>query len=105
MAGQSPGGGATLTPGIEGTIEGGSTGTVTGSLKTSPSKRIRGNIGSIDLGCDPLTGTCTVVGSWLDYYFNSGYVFSYNWWGWIYHGGNNGSWVNATTGNSGDITP
>ena len=26
------------------------------------------------------------------------------WWGWIYHGGNNGAWVNSSAGNQGDIT-
>ena len=26
------------------------------------------------------------------------------WWGWVYHAGSNGSWVNAVSGNSGDIT-
>ena len=25
------------------------------------------------------------------------------WWGWIYHGGHNGAWVNSIEGNQGDI--
>ncbi len=112
VAGQSPGTGcggsaAILTSGIEGTYEGGYTANVIGTLRVAPSKKTKGNIGSIDFGCDTSTGECPGYASWLSYYFDTGYNFSYTWWGWIYHGGNNGTWVNTVppTGNSGDIIP
>ena len=109
VAGPSPGtgcaGGAIITADIEGTFEGGYKASVTGTLKAAPSKRTKGNIGQIDYAYDASTGVCANQISWLTYYFNPGYNFQYHWWGWVYHGGNNGSWVNAVTGNQGDITP
>jgi hypothetical protein len=36
-------------------------------------------------------------------YFEPGYGFSFDFWGWIYRAGRDGTWVNASTGSSGDI--
>ena len=41
--------------------------------------------------------------NWVGQYFESGYNFTYEWWGWIYHAGKHGTWVNSIDGNSGDI--
>jgi hypothetical protein len=49
---------------------------------------------------------------WINTYLEPGATFMLEWWGWIYHGGQNGTWVNACAtsdgpeceGSSGDIT-
>jgi hypothetical protein len=41
---------------------------------------------------------------WLTLYFSSTSGFNLDWWGWIYHSGSNGTWVNAISSSSGDIT-
>ena len=103
QAGQtSPGAGGTLDGDEDGTVEGGYRATIAGTLKSSPSWKTRGSIGSFDYDCD-LSANCPGYVNWADQYFDSGYGFSYDWWGWIYHAGNNGSWVNSSDGNSGDI--
>ena len=103
QAGQtSPGAGGTLDGNEDGAFEGGYRATITGSLDTTPGWSSRGNIGNFDYTCD-LSGSCPGYVSWVTQYFDPGYAFSYDFWGWIYHGGNNGTWVNADSGNSGDI--
>jgi hypothetical protein len=44
------------------------------------------------------------VDDWEPIYLNPGWKATYEWWGFIYHGGSNGTWVNSGDGNSGDIT-
>ncbi len=101
--GAGPGGTTTVGEGVVGTFEGGYTATFTGTLKATPGARTKGSIGSVDYACDA-TGNCPGYVDWLTYYFESHAAFSQPWWGWTYHGGNNGAWINAITGNSGDIT-
>lgn len=101
--GPSPQNTDTIAAGIEGTFEGGYRATITGTLNPSPSYRTKGNIGTFDYGCDVDTGSCTSLFSWLATYFTSS-SFTYDWWGWVYHGGSNGTWVNSSDGNQGDIT-
>jgi len=104
IAGRSPGDTDEIAAGIKGTFEGGYRATITGTLKSDPLYRTRGNIGAFDYGWDGHSnhGAHTPF-SWLATYFDS-YTFAYDWWGWVYHGGGNGTWVNAVTGNQGDIT-
>jgi hypothetical protein len=102
IPGTSPGKTGTVAEGLVGTFEGGYVATFTGALNPGLN-RTKGNIGSVDYGCD-VAGNCPGYVSWLDLYFPGYAGFTYSWWGWIYHGGNNGSWTNASTGNSGDIT-
>jgi|SRR5579883_289487 len=105
IAGPSPSGAGTIAAGITGTFEGGYTVAITGTLKANPSAKTKGNIGSVDYACDN-TGNCPGAAFWADLYFDTsdaGFSFSQPFWGWIYHGGNNGTWVNASTGSSGDI--
>jgi hypothetical protein len=102
--GASPGNTGTVAAGATGSFEGGYRAIITGSLNPDPAYRTRGNIGKFDYGCDPGTGNCSSAFSWPSAYFNAGYGFAYEWWGWIYHGGKNGTWVNAIDGNAGDIT-
>jgi hypothetical protein len=105
-AGQSPGyayTGGYVDAGVKGTFEGGYTATFSGQLNTD--LQAKGNIGTVDYNCDT-SFNCPGYFDWLTTYFGSlaSATFSYNFWGWNYHAGKNGSWVNASTGNSGDIT-
>lgn len=105
IAGPSPMGLGTIAAGITGTLEGGYTAAITGTLKATPGASTRGNIGTFDYACDT-AGNCPGAVFWADLYFDTadpGFDFSQPWWGWIYHGGNNGTWVNASAGSSGDI--
>ena len=107
-AGTSPSGVGTVGAGVKGTMEGGYQGVITGTLNPAPALDMHGNIGTYDYACstaDP-DSTCNYF-SWISAYFNPGASFTYDWWGWIYHGGNNGTWVNAVDALpavSGDIT-
>lgn len=95
-----------IAAGITGTFQGGYVSNVFhGTLNSSPAYRTRGNIGTFDYGCDPTTGACPGYVSWLGTYFSPAPVdFDYSSWGWTYHGGKNGTWVNSIDGNQGDIT-
>jgi hypothetical protein len=93
--GNSPGNTGHIAADVVGTFEGGYVGTFTGTFAPG-ANRTKGNIGTFDYASGPV--------SLLSLYFPGYASFDYSWWGWIYHGGNNGSWVNAASGNSGDIT-
>jgi len=113
-AGASPmGTDPSLAAGVDGTFEGGYRAVITGKLQQNPVRRTRGNLGSFDYGWtgNPATGATTPF-DWINTYFEPGATFTLEWWGWIYHGGPNGTWVNACDpsegpeceGSSGDIT-
>lgn len=103
IAGQTtPGNGGSLSGTETGTIEGGYQAAITGAtLKVTPAWPTQGNVGTTDYQCDS-SGNCLGAFSWPGQYFQSGYGFSQPWWGWIYRNGNH-VWVNASTGNSGDV--
>jgi hypothetical protein len=106
MAGASPGAGytgSTVAAGVVGTFQGGYVSTsFTGTLKSTV--RTRESIGTFDYLCDS-SGSCPGFVLWPTLFFDGLSGFDIGaWWGWVYHAGNNGSWVNAITGNSGDIT-
>jgi hypothetical protein len=106
VAGTSPAGTANaLSAGVDGTFEGGYRAVIVGTENESPVYRRRGNIGAFDYGWsgDATQGPTTPF-SWLGAYFSSVSSFSFEWWGWVYHGGSNGTWVNSSDGNQGDIT-
>jgi hypothetical protein len=103
IAGRGPGNTGNVAEGVVGTFEGGYTATFVATLNTAPAYRTKGSIGTFDYQCDA-AGNCPGYVSWLGLYFAGVSGFDYSWWGWVYHGGNNGSWVNADSGNSGDIT-
>jgi len=56
----------------------------------------------VDYGCN-IQGTCPGYINWTTKYFTNISGYDLAWWGWIYHGGDSGTWVNAITGNAGDI--
>lgn len=103
VKGTSPQGSGSLAGGEKGSFEGGYWATITGTLSATPAWQTNGNVGVFNFGCNPSTGVCSNAFSWLDQYFSSISDFAYNWWGWTYHGGKNGTWNNVSTGNSGDI--
>jgi hypothetical protein len=102
-AGASPGNTGSLEEGVVGTFQGGYSAIVTGTLRSSPAWRTRGSVGTFDYACDGAFN-CPGYASWVEIYFDGSPGFAYAWWGWVYHAGNNGSWVNSSDGNSGDIT-
>lgn len=103
QAGQaSPGNTGILDGDEDGVMLGGYRATVTSSLLASPLWKTHGNVGTFDYQCG-LDGNCLGYVSWVGQYFDGGYTFDYDWWGWIYHAGKHGTWVNSSDGNSGDI--
>lgn len=102
VEGTSPGATGTLTAGVRGTFQGGYVTTIfTGTLR--PGAPVRGSLGTIDYQCD-VNANCPGYVDWSDELFDHVSGFDLAWWGWIYRAGDNGTWVNAITGNSGDIT-
>ena len=101
-----------IAGGIDGTFEGGYRAVIVGSLKASPPLRTRGNLGSFNYGWtgNPAAGPATPF-DWIAAYFSSTSSVTLEWWGWVYHGGSNGTWINACPtsdspecqGSSGDI--
>mgnify|MGYP001609294525 CR=1 FL=1 len=94
--------------GVVGTFQGGYTEEFTGTFNPG-SQRTKGSLGTFDHACDPavVSGACSGAGvtRWLGLYFSSVGGFGFDeWWGWVYHAGNNGSWVNKVDGNAGNIT-
>lgn len=99
----SPGKNGYLEGDEDGNFEGGYRATLTGNLKDTPTWKTKGNLDTIDYNCNVISRSCTGVVTWYNQYFESGVKFAYNWWGWIYRGEKNNNWVNASTGNLGDI--
>jgi hypothetical protein len=90
-----------FTEEIDGSFEGGYLLVFTADERASPTYKTQGHIGNF-------SGPIGLY-DWIPFYFEHFNVDSSTiptWWGWIYHGGNNGAWVNATDppGNQGDIT-
>ncbi len=104
LAGASPQNTGTVGAGIKGAMSGGYRSTLfTGTLKSNPSKPTHGSIGTYDYACDT-SFNCPGVVNWRTLYFDNISGFDLAWWGWQYKTAKNGSWINAVTGNVGDIT-
>jgi hypothetical protein len=102
VKGSSPGGTGTIADGVIGTFQGGYTADFTGTF--NPTVKTKGSIGTVDYACNASTRTCPGYVDWTAQFFTGVGGFNQVWWGWVYHAGNNGNWVNALSGNSGDIT-
>ena len=102
-----------LTAGIEGTFEGGYRAVVIGVLNETGSVKLRGRAPTVDRGQSGLPYASPALDDWIDRFFLPGSVATPVWWGWIYHGGPNSTFVNACNisgnadcpGNGGNITP
>jgi hypothetical protein len=115
VAGQeSPGTGGTLTGDEYGSFNGGYvTTSFTATLDIAnptvwpANGKVNGGT-AIDYQCD-ITGNCPGYVDWTAQYFSGGVSLNLLQWGWIYHGkdsqdaSSTGTWVNSSTGNSGDI--
>ena len=91
----------------DGAFQGGYRMIISGDLLTEPSWPTRGPVDTVDYECTTPVGfavDCPGAVNWIDQYFEPGYAYEYEWWGWIYHGGRHGTWVNSSDGNAGDIT-
>jgi len=97
----SPGGATTLIGNEHGKMRGGYRATIVGAFH--PTLKTKGSIGFFDYQCD-IFGNCPGRMNWVDKYFTSAST-NLDWWGWIYTGGKYGTWINAISGNEGDIIP
>jgi len=93
--GSGPAGG-TLAEGNEGSFEGGYLLVFSADEVAAPTVKTQGHIGTFP---GPIA-----LYDWRSLYFTNIHSDILQWWGWIYHGGNNGAWVNSIAGNQGDIT-
>ena len=95
-----------LEAGVTGTFQGGMTQRFTGTFSPD-SQRTKGKLDTFDHDCDASTAAgCNGPGfsKWQSEYFPGISGLTYDWWGWVYHAGDNGSWVNQATGNEGNIS-
>lgn len=93
-----------LTGDEEGPFEGGVRLTFDGTFAPEDTQT-RGSLGIVDQGCDKTVASCDFSSTtgWIDDYFASTSNLAFEWFGFIYHGGNCGTWVNSSDGNCGDI--
>ena len=98
----SPGATGVLSGAEDGPFEGGYRAIIEGVLLDDPFWPDSGFVGTTDHDCD-ISGDCPGKVDWVQQYFESDAVFEYEWWGWIYHGGDYGTWINSSDGNQGDI--
>jgi hypothetical protein len=106
-AGQSPG--ATNSPlaaGIKGAAEGGYiTSNIVGTF--APTLPTHGDLGTFDDMCDQAFVCTGSNPSWADYFAPGATADTFSQWGWIYHAGKHGTWLNqddVDAADSGDIT-
>lgn len=86
----------------DGNFVGGYRAIIEGSLLSDSAWTDRGTVGHFDYECAG-PRDCPGAVNWVDQYFETDYDFTYEFWGWIYRAGRHGTWVNASTGSSGDI--
>ena len=102
FAGVSPAGTGTVSAGVVGHFNGGYRATFSGIFTAAMATH--GSIGTVDYNCD-VNGVCPGYRNWTTFYFGaSGASLNLVWWGWIYHTPENGTWLNALSGNLGNIT-
>jgi hypothetical protein len=106
VAGHSPQNTGTVAAGIHGNFRGGYVAKFTGTFLAS--KPTSGSLGTFNYACvlsaDHGVATCPGYQDWTTFFFSSTSGFTEDPWGWIYTTEANGTWVNASTGNHGDIT-
>jgi hypothetical protein len=86
---------------VNGDFRGGYRATFNGTLTVGPWPT-NGNVGTTNYKCN-IAGTCPEAIDWVGQYFPGYTNFDQPWWGWRYDGGSHGTWINASTGNSGNI--
>lgn len=107
FAGASPSGSSTVSSGVTGDLHGGYVTTFFGgTLDPAPAYANHGDLGTFDLMC---TDAYNCPGAYPSYasYFSTTSGNDLAQWGWIYHAGKNGTWLNqddVAAADSGDIT-
>jgi hypothetical protein len=109
LAGASPSGASTVDAGVKGDLQGGYVTTFfTGTF--APTLPTHGNLGTFDLACtdaNTCPGEANAPSVFNSTYFSSTTGADLAQWGWIYHAGKNGTWLNqdnVAAADSGDIT-
>lgn len=105
FAGVSPSGTSTVSAGVRGVLDGGYV-TTFFSATYAPTLPTRGYLGAFDLQCDAAFVCPGAHPSYLSY-FSSTSGDSQAHWGWIYHAGAHGTWLNqdgVAPAAGGDIT-
>jgi hypothetical protein len=105
-AGTSPSGTSTVSAGVRGILDGGYITTdVVGTF--APTLPTHGYVGTYDLTCDQ-SGNCPGSSiSWANWFSSVTSSNAFAQWGWIYHAGRHGTWLNqddVAAANAGDIT-
>jgi hypothetical protein len=102
FAGVSPGGTGTIEAGVTGTFEGTRYISVAGVL--SPDAPTSGHIGDFDAGCNQ-QGVCANRDyRFVNHLFSRVNTVRFGWFSATYDAGDNGTFVQSTDGNDGDIT-
>ncbi len=87
---------------VNGNFSGGRRATIVGTLLSPTLWTKHGSVGTTNYQCD-INGNCPGLISWAGQYFSGGYTNTDVWWGWKYTAGSHGTWINAISGNSGNI--
>ena len=105
-AGTSPSGSGTVSAGVRGELEGGYvTTSIVGTF--APTLPTRGDLGSYDLQCDSSAHCPGSAIGWTSYFGSISSANAFAQWGWIYHAGKHGTWLNqddVAAVDSGDVT-
>jgi len=106
VAGHSPQNTGTVAAGVHGNFRGGYVANFSATF--APSRHTSGSLGTFNYACvlsaDHTVATCPGYQDWTTFFFSTAIAFNEDPWGWIYTTEANGTWVNASTGNHGDIT-
>jgi hypothetical protein len=107
IAGTSPGGSSTVSDGVKGSLEGGYiTSNIVGTFAPPGGLATRGDLGTFDLRCNVDSSCPGDRPGWASYFNPLTSADSFAQWGWIYHAGKNGTWLNQDPDDAsgGDIT-
>ena len=103
IAGVSPSGGGTVVDGITGHFQGGYRMDFNGTPIAQPTVKTHGSIGTFDYRCNSARN-CPGSVYWVSLFFTGVTGDEFDWWGWLYKAGENGTWLNSIAGVRGDIT-
>jgi hypothetical protein len=103
IAGTSPGASGTVSAGITGHFDGGYRMDFNGTPIAHPTVKTHGSIGTFDYRCNT-AGNCPGSVYWVTLFFTNVTGDDFDWWGWLYKAGKNGTWLNSIDGARGDIT-
>lgn len=95
----------TLEGDEDGLIHGGYAASLKGELQDDPNWPTHGFVGTFDYEGDVHAGTRPGAVRWdYQYLVPDSVTFEFEWWGWVYRGGDDGTWVNAVDEDCGNIS-